>query len=76
MPLTPRGEAHAEVMAESIRRLMTEGGTPDAKLRLDAMKLSHHGSTNALTKELLSVMSWRLRGWNARENRNEKDRFV
>jgi hypothetical protein len=49
------GDAHAEVMAASIKRLLAERGSA-GRLRLDAMKLSHHGSTNALTKELLDVI--------------------
>ena len=49
------GDAHAEVMAESIRRLMKERSN-GPRLKVDAMKLSHHGSTNALTKELLGVI--------------------
>jgi hypothetical protein len=49
------GDAHAEVMASSIKRLLADRGSA-GRLRLDAMKLSHHGSTNALTKELLDVI--------------------
>jgi hypothetical protein len=49
------GDAHAEVMAASIKRLLADRGSA-GRLRLDAMKLSHHGSTNALTKELLEVI--------------------
>jgi metal-dependent hydrolase (beta-lactamase superfamily II) len=48
------GDAHAEVITASVRRLLAQRGLP--KLRLDAMKLSHHGSRNALTKELLEVV--------------------
>jgi len=49
------GDAHAEVMAASIRRLLEQRGGA-ARLRLNAMKLSHHGSANALTKELLDLI--------------------
>jgi hypothetical protein len=49
------GDAHAEVMAASIKRLRDERGIA-GRLRLDAMKLSHHGSTNALTKGLLDLI--------------------
>jgi hypothetical protein len=49
------GDAHAEVMAASIKRLLAERGAT-GRLRLDAMKLSHHGSTNALTKGLLDLI--------------------
>jgi CHAT domain/Metallo-beta-lactamase superfamily len=51
------GDAHAEVVAGSIRRLLADRGAPSgARLRLDALKLSHHGSANALTKDLLDAI--------------------
>jgi hypothetical protein len=49
------GDAHAEVMGASIKRLLADRGSP-GRLRLDAMKLSHHGSTNALTRGLLDLI--------------------
>lgn len=52
------GDAHAEVMAASIQRLLAQRGGA-ARLKLDAMKLSHHGSTNALTKGLLDLIDCR-----------------
>ncbi|MEO6654056.1 MAG: CHAT domain-containing protein [Ilumatobacteraceae bacterium] len=47
------GDAHADVLAASIRTLQAERGAPGQRLRLDALKLSHHGSANATTRELL-----------------------
>ena len=47
------GDAHADVLAASIRALQAQRGTPDEPMRLDALKLSHHGSANATTRELL-----------------------
>lgn len=47
------GDAHADVLAASIRSLQAERGAPGEPLRLDALKLSHHGSANATTRELL-----------------------
>jgi len=49
------GDAHAEVVAASIRRLLAERNGA-ARLHVEAMKLSHHGSTNAITKELLGLL--------------------
>lgn len=47
------GDAHADVLAASIRALQAERGASGEPLRLDALKLSHHGSANATTRELL-----------------------
>lgn len=46
------GDAHAEVMAASLRRLR-QGGAPVA---LDAFKLSHHGSHGTHSVELMQEM--------------------
>jgi hypothetical protein len=50
------GDAHADVLATSIRSLQESRGRGGERLRLDAFKLSHHGSANATTKELLDVV--------------------
>ena len=48
------GDAHANVLRDSIRRLLAERG--EEVLRLDAFKLSHHGSRNNITAELLGLL--------------------
>ena len=50
------GDAHTEVMTKSINTLQTVRGKEGEKLRLDAFKLSHHGSGNATTIELLDLL--------------------
>lgn len=50
------GDAHADVLASSIRALLTERGVDSGRLQLDAFKLSHHGSTSTLTRELLDLV--------------------
>jgi hypothetical protein len=50
------GDAHADVLASSIRLLQTNRGREGERLRLDALKLSHHGSANATTPELLGLI--------------------
>ena len=50
------GDAHADVLAASIRTLQKQRGLADQPLRLDALKLSHHGSANATSKDLLGVL--------------------
>jgi hypothetical protein len=50
------GDAHADVLAASIKTLQESRGRPGERLQLDALKLSHHGSVNATTKELLDVV--------------------
>jgi hypothetical protein len=47
------GDAHADVLAASIDALQRSRGRAGERLRLDALKLSHHGSANATTAELL-----------------------
>jgi hypothetical protein len=46
------GDAHADVLAQSIATLQTQRGNA-GRLKLDALKLSHHGSRNATTVGLL-----------------------
>jgi hypothetical protein len=41
------GDAHAEVLAASIQTLQASRGRPEERLRLDALKVSHHGSAGA-----------------------------
>jgi hypothetical protein len=50
------GDAHAEVLAKSITALQRARGRKNEKLMLDALKLSHHGSANATTVELLALL--------------------
>jgi hypothetical protein len=50
------GDAHAEVLARSITALQRARGRENEKLKLDALKLSHHGSANATTVELLALL--------------------
>jgi hypothetical protein len=50
------GDAHADVLASSIRTLQRNRGRDGERLRLDALKLSHHGSANATTVDLLDVV--------------------
>lgn len=49
-------DAHAKVVCDSLRRL---GYTSDEPLRVDAMKMSHHGSKNNITRELLELVDTR-----------------
>jgi hypothetical protein len=53
------GDAHADVLVSSIKRLLKERGGKGKKLKLDAIKLSHHGSANATTTALLDVIDCR-----------------
>ena len=50
------GDAHADVLAASIASLQRARGRVGERLRLDALKLSHHGSANATTRELLEAI--------------------
>jgi beta-lactamase superfamily II metal-dependent hydrolase len=50
------GDAHAEVLVKSIKALQRARGRENEKLKLDALKLSHHGSANATTVELLALL--------------------
>jgi beta-lactamase superfamily II metal-dependent hydrolase len=50
------GDAHAEVLAKSITALQRARGRENEKLMLDALKLSHHGSANATTVQLLALL--------------------
>lgn len=50
------GDAHANVLARSISLLQKARGKEGEKLKLDALKLSHHGSGNATTVELLDQL--------------------
>jgi CHAT domain len=53
------GDAHADVIVKSIRQLQRERGQEGRKLKIDALKLSHHGSGNATTVQLLEVLDCR-----------------
>ena len=48
------GDAHAGVLRDSIRRLLDQRG--DARLHLDAFKISHHGSRNNISAALLDLL--------------------
>lgn len=50
------GDAHADVLATSIRALQVSRRRPGERLRLDALKVSHHGSANATTRDLLDLI--------------------
>ena len=50
------GDAHADVLAASISALQEQRGRAGQRLRLDALKMSHHGSANATTKEFLDTI--------------------
>lgn len=50
------GDAHVEVLLHSIARLQRQRGMEGQPLVLDAMKLSHHGSMHATTRELLRAI--------------------
>jgi len=49
-------DAHASVLVKSIKQLQRERGQVGQKLKLDALKLSHHGSANATTIQLLELL--------------------
>ena len=51
------GDAYAPVLSHSLRRWMRHGG--HTRVRLDAFKLPHHGSTNNITPQLLELLSCR-----------------
>ena len=48
------GDAHARALTDGIRNVSTLTG--EAPLRLDAFKLSHHGSRGNITEELLELV--------------------
>ena len=50
------GDAHADVLEQSIQQLQRERGRDGQKLKLDALKLSHHGSGNGTTTTLLNLL--------------------
>jgi len=50
------GDAHAPVLVDSIERLLGKKG---AKLRLDAIKLPHHGSRRNVSKDLVAAVETR-----------------
>ncbi len=49
------GDAHPGVLQSSIEKLLAKRNMTGQRLRLDAHKISHHGSAGAITKELLSL---------------------
>ncbi|MQA30708.1 MAG: CHAT domain-containing protein [Luteitalea sp.] len=50
-------DAHAPVLVASIRKLLGQRGVE--RLRLDAFKVSHHGSQNNVTAELIQLLDCR-----------------
>ena len=48
------GDAHPDVVAESIRRVLKDRG--QQKLRVDAVKVAHHGSKNNTNDDLLALI--------------------
>jgi hypothetical protein len=50
------GDAHAGVLAVGIRALQKSRHRAGERLRLDAFKVSHHGSANATTRDLLNLI--------------------
>jgi beta-lactamase superfamily II metal-dependent hydrolase len=50
-------DAHAQIVQKSLARLARERG--EDRLRLDALKLSHHGSAGNLTEQLLKTIDCR-----------------
>lgn len=54
------GDAFARDMASAVRRLLQErapeGKAPEEKLKLDALKVAHHGSRNNTSDDFLSVL--------------------
>ena len=47
------GDAHMKVVCASLRRM---GATPEKPLRVDAVKMAHHGSRNNITKEFFELV--------------------
>lgn len=52
------GDAHVDVLVKSIKKLIEEKGPniKENRLRIDALKVSHHGSKNNLSNELLGLL--------------------
>jgi hypothetical protein len=50
------GDAHADSLITAIGGLQAQRGRAGERLRLDALKLSHHGSANATTADLLAAV--------------------
>ncbi len=53
------GDAYPAVLVSSIEALQRERGREGERLKLDAYKLSHHGSANATTAALLDAIDCR-----------------
>jgi hypothetical protein len=53
------GDAYPQVLVSSIQALQRERGREGERLKLDACKLSHHGSANATTSALLDAIDCR-----------------
>lgn len=47
------GDAHMKVVCASLKRL---GATPQRPLKVDAVKMSHHGSKNNITPEFIELV--------------------
>lgn len=55
------GDAHVDVLNNSIKRLMAadDRRVKNGRLEIDALKISHHGSKNNISKELLDLIDCR-----------------
>ena len=55
------GDAHVDVLVSSVKRLIAEdnGRVTNGRLRVDALKVSHHGSRKNISKELLDLLDCR-----------------
>lgn len=49
------GDAHPDIIVDSIRRLLKKRG--EEKLLVDAVKLPHHGSQNNVSRELIELLA-------------------
>lgn len=47
------GDAHADIIARSIKKLIPNG---EERLKVDAVKMSHHGSKANISKELITLL--------------------
>ena len=53
------GDAHVDVLSDSLKRLIESGQYPvkGGRLKIDALKVSHHGSKNNISKDLLDLIN-------------------
>lgn len=53
------GDAHPSVLVEGLRRYKRDQGIAGARIPFDAIKLSHHGSRNNISDDLLALVTCR-----------------